>query len=247
MRRPALLLTLLIVAAWAFPLEQTDAVRLTSGDRQVTLLELYTSEGCSSCPPADRWFTALADDPRLFRTFVPIAFHVDYWDYIGWKDRFAQAEFSDRQRRYAHEGGTRTVYTPGMFRNGADWRGWRIGRAPWTESGRSGNLTLTVQEGRIEVAFNEASRSGDDLRVHVALLGMGLESTVRAGENRGRTLRHDFVALDVRSVALDRTASGYSATLALPRSDVEAGRHALVAWVSSKDSQTPLQAAGGFL
>ncbi len=66
-----------------------DTLHLASGDTRVNLLELYTSEGCSSCPPADRWLSGLRQDPRLWRQLVPVAFHVDYWDGIGWPDRFA--------------------------------------------------------------------------------------------------------------------------------------------------------------
>ncbi len=79
-------------------------LQFTSPETRVTLLELYTSEGCSSCPPADRWLSGLRDDPRLWREVVPVAFHVDYWDAIGWPDRFASAAHSERQRTYARSG-----------------------------------------------------------------------------------------------------------------------------------------------
>ncbi len=75
-------------------------ITIQSDVTQSNLIELYTSEGCSSCPPADRWLSTLKDHPALWQQLVPIAFHVDYWDYIGWKDRFARAEFTDRQRRF---------------------------------------------------------------------------------------------------------------------------------------------------
>src|SRR5689334_8314649 len=73
----------------------------TSGETQVALLELFTSEGCSSCPPAERWLGALRDAPGLWRDFVPIAFHVNYWDRLGWPDRFASREATQRQHAYA--------------------------------------------------------------------------------------------------------------------------------------------------
>src|SRR5688572_1610666 len=99
-----------------------DAFRLQSPAQQVHLLELYTSEGCSSCPPADRWLSDLKDDPGLWKNFVPVAFHVDYWDHLGWKDKFARAAHTSRQRRYADEWGANTVYTPGLVLDGAEWR-----------------------------------------------------------------------------------------------------------------------------
>ena len=93
-----------------------------SSEKPTALVELYTSEGCSSCPPADRWLSSLKDDEGLWKEFVPLAFHVDYWDYIGWEDRFADKQYSQRQRRYAHEFSEPTVYTPvyvGPGMNGA--------------------------------------------------------------------------------------------------------------------------------
>ena len=64
------------------------SLTLSSQEQRTTLIELYTSEGCSSCPPADRWLSRLKDDPRLWKQIVPLAFHVDYWNYLGWRDRF---------------------------------------------------------------------------------------------------------------------------------------------------------------
>ncbi|GAB4382842.1 DUF1223 domain-containing protein [Albidovulum sp.] len=80
------------------------------------VVELYTSQGCSSCPPADRVLADLAARDDV----VALALHVDYWDYMGWKDRFASPAFSDRQRAYARHAGARTVYTPQMIVGGAD-------------------------------------------------------------------------------------------------------------------------------
>lgn len=78
-----------------------NALTLESGEERVRVIELFTSEGCSSCPPADAWLSGLMDDPGLWNSLIPVAFHVDYWDHIGWKDRFSDAAFTERQRRYA--------------------------------------------------------------------------------------------------------------------------------------------------
>jgi hypothetical protein len=91
-----------------------------SGTATISLLELYTSEGCSSCPPTDKWLSQLRPDTRKV---VPLAFHVDYWDYIGWKDRFAKAEYTNRQRKIAAASGAQFVYTPQFVLNGRDFRG----------------------------------------------------------------------------------------------------------------------------
>src|SRR5258705_5915226 len=73
---------------------------------QTSLIELYTSEGCSSCPPAEEWLGQLGKHPRLWRDFVPVAFHVDYWDGLGWPDRFARKQFTERQYAYSKSWGT---------------------------------------------------------------------------------------------------------------------------------------------
>ncbi len=93
-----------------------------SGNETAAVLELYTSEGCNSCPPADKWVSSLAPDGFKSNQIVPLAFHVDYWDYIGWTDRFAQSEFSGRHRGLARANGSGTVYTPQIFVSGKDIR-----------------------------------------------------------------------------------------------------------------------------
>jgi hypothetical protein len=105
----------------------TYSVELKSADKQVQLIEFYTSEGCSSCPLADNFLTRFLDDPTLWRSRIPIARHVDYWDYIGWQDRFASTENSARQRLHAHQGNVSQVYTPGFIVSGEEWRSWFLG------------------------------------------------------------------------------------------------------------------------
>ena len=187
--------------------------RFESGEARVELIELYTSEGCSSCPPADRWLSSLKSDERLWKDFAPIALHVDYWDYIGWEDRFAKREYSDRQRRYAREGGSRTVYTPGVFVNGKDWRGWRYGDIDAETDSRPGNLALSVNGNDVAVQFDAADVHNKSLKVHVAMLAMNRETNVKAGENANRTLRHDFVVIDLESARLRKNAAGYGGAL----------------------------------
>jgi hypothetical protein len=218
-----------------------------SGTRQVALVELYTSEGCSSCPPADRWFTGLKEDAGLWTDFVPVAFHVDYWDYIGWKDRFARPEYSARQRRYAAEGGARVVYTPGMMLNGREWTGWRVGGIANDDRPRAGRLRVRVDDREVIADFDAATPRQQALTVYVAVLGMGLTSQVGAGENSGKTLHHDFVVLGMTSAPLERGSDGYHAVAELPATGTPAARQALVAWVSATGSNAAIQAVGGYL
>lgn len=220
---------------------------LTSGPEAVPLVELYTSEGCSSCPPADRWFSDLASAPSLWDAFTPVAFHVDYWDDIGWPDRFADAAYSDRQRRYAAESGARIVYTPGMFLAGEEWRGWRHRDAPAARTPVVGGLRVEITGDHVAARFDAADGRLASPTLHVALLGMGLETDVRAGENRGRTLRHDFVALGIESVPLRRDGAAYVANARLPESTVAATRRAVAVWVTQGGRQAPVQSVGGIL
>lgn len=168
------------------------AVEFSSNTQQTTVVELYTSEGCSSCPPADRWLSSLKSDSRLFSSLIPLAFHVDYWDELGWPDRFARADFSQRQRQLAQQGFVSQVYTPGLVVNSQEWRGWFNGkRKPPATTEEVGQLTASYSDGELVVSFAEPSLYD----LNVAILGMGLSTDVKSGENHGRQLQHDFVVL----------------------------------------------------
>ena len=106
------------------------ATTFESGAAQTTLLELFTSEGCSSCPVAEKWLSQFKTNSDLWKKIVPVAFHVDYWDNLGWPDRFAKAEFTLRQRRYAASWPTGAVYTPAFVVNGKEWSGFFDQKAP---------------------------------------------------------------------------------------------------------------------
>jgi hypothetical protein len=169
-----------------------------SGAQTVPLLELYTSEGCSSCPPADKWMSNIKAG-----NVTPLAFHVDYWDYIGWKDKFSKAEYSDRQRKIAAFGGAGFVYTPQFVMNGRDFKGWDNSRLKEkTESSQKlasrANLSLdAVQEnGKITLKTSAQTTNPADAKnvdVFVAIYENKLVSKINAGENSGRELKHDYV------------------------------------------------------
>lgn len=172
-----------------------------SGASTVPLLELYTSEGCSSCPPADKWLSGLKPDPKKV---IPLAFHVDYWDYIGWKDKFSKTEYSDRQRKTAAFAGAGYVYTPQFVISGRDFRGsdeprlnQAISSSQKLASRANLSLDATIQaNGEITLqatatAVNPADINNAD--IFVAIYENKLVSQVNAGENSGRELRHDYV------------------------------------------------------
>ena len=223
----------------------TEPQHIASGPARVALLELFTSEGCSSCPPAEKWLGALRNDPGLWRDFVPVAWHVTYWDRLGWPDRFASREATQRQHDFAAAWDARSVYTPCFVRDGAEWR-VRGGKIAAAGGAAAGMLRASYDGAIVRAEFVPAETAARgagarEFEIHAALLGGGIVSKVTAGENRGETLAHEFVAL-----AQARGAPGEP--IALPRKKI-AGvtRHALAVWVTRRGDLAPLQAAGGWL
>lgn len=191
------LLLIMLISAPAFA-----ECSAQSGDQTVLLIELYTSEGCSSCPPADEWLSEFKGNKKV----VPLAFHVDYWDYIGWKDRFASPKFSARQRRAASLNSANFVYTPQIMLNGRDFRGWRdnVGFEKTVAAlSRPSTVGLNMQlrrfsdsSYRLEAAAQAVQRvqSAD---IFIALYENNLSSRVNTGENSGRELKHNFVVREL--------------------------------------------------
>lgn len=158
----------------------------------VVIVELYTSQGCSSCPPADEFLAKMAMDPSI----LPLALHVDYWDYIGWKDKFANPKFTSRQKAYAKEFGTRTIYTPQFIVGGID----RV------EGNRPDETTALIRK-HLSVAQEiglTLKRTGDTLVIHAdALPSLGTKANIQLvrytrsetvnierGENAGRSIKY---------------------------------------------------------
>lgn len=225
---------------------QTQQIK--SSDSRVSLIELYTSEGCSSCPPADKWMSSLIQKNNLWRDFVPVAFHVDYWDYLGWKDKFADAKNSQRQRQYAREQGEPTIYTPGVRAEGKDWKKWRftdLRELKNSERKKVGVLSLDIAADGTFVGDFSAIEGQDDSAktLTIALLGLGIETDVKRGENGGKKLKHDFVVLE--SVSFARKKSIWQGRL--PTSTLKAPQYAIAAWVDDGQSLKPIQVVGAFL
>ena len=223
-----------------------EPVVFESGPKKVQLLELFTSEGCSSCPPAEASLGRLVSDPRLWHEFVPVAFHVDYWDRLGWKDPFASAEWTTRQRLYAANWNADSVYTPAFVLNGREWRDANV---PRLREEAPGALKATVRgDNTVVIDFEPARREARDFEVYLVRLGFGISMNVRAGENSGRNLHHDFVVL---SLTHEKIAAHGSRELhlPLPRSDIDtiSNRTAAAVWITRAGDITPVQAAGGWL
>jgi hypothetical protein len=179
-----------------------DPVTFESGPKKVQLPELFTSEGCSSCPPAEASLSRLVNDARLWREFVPVAFHVDYWDRLGWRDPFASVDWTKRQQTYAENWQAEIVYTPAFVLNGREWRNANVPSA--TEL--PGVLKIEMRgDNIVDVNFAPANGTSGEFEVYLARLGFGINVNVRAGENNGRSLRHDFVVL---SLVHEKMSSG---------------------------------------
>jgi hypothetical protein len=175
-----------------------------SGLRRVPLLELYTSEGCDSCPPADRWISELTTAGSSGDRVVILAFHVDYWDKLGWVDRFGQARFSERQRLSNNRNGARVVYTPQLVLNGKDYRrgtadafASQIAAIARTKPNADVRLAVKRAEDRITVAGAWSGADTPYAQGWLALYENRLATDVSTGENRNKRLQHDFVVRDI--------------------------------------------------
>ena len=242
-----LLAVLSLALAAPFPASAQNADVRGPASR-VTLVELFTSEGCSSCPPAEKWINETEARSDLWSRVVPVAFHVDYWDYIGWPDRFASSEHSLRQRTYREVGRIRGIYTPGFVVGGREWRGWfRNPSLDLPPDVDVGSISMEVRDGRFTASFEPVVEVPESIELHVARLGFDLVTEVRAGENHGRTLEHGFVVLGWSRHRMNGGDSGYEASGVFPAASHPAPREAVAVWVGVPGDPFPIQAAGDWL
>ena len=177
-----------------------------------------------------------------------VAFHVDYWDHLGWRDRFAKPEFTSRQRHYAAAWGGDSVYTPSFVVNGKEWRGWFGGNAMPITSTKVGVLRVSVgDDGKVSATFAPDTMQARPLALNVALLGNDLESDVKRGENSGRKLRHDFVVLQLAKSEMTNQGNLWTGTVFLSSNAETDKATALAVWVKSGETAPPIQATGGWL
>lgn len=229
---------------------QTNITVLKSGPKQTVLLELYTSEGCSSCPPAEKWLSGLKKSPGLWKDFVPVAFHVDYWDRLGWRDPWSDREFSDRQLSYAESWHSENVYTPAFVLNGREWRNGMTSKdGPSSSAMNGGLLTASSRElDKWKVTFQPANTNSIGYEVHAALLASGVASDVKAGENRGRRLEHDFAAAGFVTVPMRRADGMWQGQFVLSRpSNFPANHAAIAVWITERENLRVVQAVGGWI
>jgi len=239
-----------MLATW--PLAIHAECRASSAEHMMAVVELYTSEGCDSCPPADRWLSALTHGADASRA-VALAFHVDYWDRLGWRDRFGSAAFTARQHEQSQRQHEAFVYTPQILLQGGDFPAWRV---PGQPAQAIAAVNAKPARAAIDLAATPVDRSATiDVRVRipqardrphasiaVALVQDGLASDVKAGENAGKRLAHDHVVRQwhVSAAALDGAGEAKEhLVFALP---AEAGPLSVVAFAEDATTGAVLQA-----
>ena len=239
-RRAAITSVVLLVANVSL----ASSWSIESPSAQAYLLELFTSQGCSSCPPADAWLSRLKQDPELFNRVVPVAYHVTYWDYLGWKDVFGHAGHDVRHRSKAAVVGA-GVYTPGVFLQGKEWRSWRRhAKGPQGPTGSDVGVLRVVGRGKVVKVTFTPNHKGvyEHPRVYMTYLRSG-QTSILSGENRSRDLHYDFIAGEVHTKPLDWRNDEWSATYTL---SAPVGAEAVAVWVEDGDNAY-IQSTGGFL
>jgi hypothetical protein len=247
---------LLFLAAMLPTVAPAAECSVTSGPNTAALVELYTSEGCSSCPPADRWLSTFVNAPGT-RRVVPIAFHVSYWDYIGWKDVYADPRYTDRQREIAKASGARMVYTPQVMVGGRDYRDWGSERSFAEQVDAINRVAAKAQiqlsprlqtDGSVVIAARATltpNTRPENIALLVALTQNAISSRVTAGENRGENLSHNFVVRDLKAFSRPEKATepalGGSGTFR-PKRDWNLERMSAVAFVQNLKTGEILQA-----
>jgi hypothetical protein len=224
-----------------------EPLRLESGVKKNTLIELYTSEGCSSCPPAEDYLNSLKNNHELWKKWVPVAFNVYYWDYICWRDRYACKKFCPRQSLYASLRRASTVYTPAFMVNGLSWRRGIFSSALPEEKASAGNLVVSIKGKSVHTTYESVKKS--PLKLNIAVLGMGLMTHIKRGENAGRTASHEFVVIGFSSANSNKSKSNnYEWNMQLPELHYsQAKKYAVAIWVSEVKNPAPLQVVGGLL
>lgn len=227
----------------AFDLRGTDekTILINSTPQQTQLMEVYTSQGCSSCVPAQNWINTFVDDPRLWKKIIPVVFHVDYWDYLGWMDPFASKKFTQRQHQHKNQNHINSIYTPEFIINHQEWRGWFHGEKLFENDRLKGMLSAKIEGNQVFVSYD-----GDEkqLILEVAILGFGFETQVLRGENRNKKLVENFTVIHLQKLNFDHGSWQFELPAKL---DHSAKKYAIALWIYSRIDGGFVQAAGGWL
>ena len=245
-----LLLSLLLYSPILLTQPNTTLWQADAGETKVNLLELYTSQGCHSCPPAEKLMNSLDNNPRLWKDFIPLALHVDYWNYIGWKDPFSSPQYSKRQRYHRTLGNIQSVYTPGWLINGKEWHGFftvskeRIPHLSYpsiplnAELNNKGYLTVTIP-------YESKNPTPKPALLYTAILGSGYTHNITSGENNGKKLDSNFVVLKLSEHKI-RNKTRWQIPLPKVEDTENSKKMALAIWLSDRNLK-PIQAVGNWI
>lgn len=237
----AALLACLVLSGGA---QAKETLIASSGQARVQLIELFSSESCSSCPPADAWISTLQDRAGLWKKFVPVVFHVDYWNHLGWKDGFSSDEMTKRQVALSQQWAVPSVYTPAVVVDGKEWRGWRSdGQTLPSSSAQGIELSIFKNDDGSYLVKATGLSSKKKYVLRAAKLGMSLSTDVKGGENSGRLLKHNFLVLDWNGKSISQASPEASFKF----KESKASRLGLAAWIEEEGNPTPLQSVGGYL
>jgi hypothetical protein len=216
-----------------------------AGAEPRAVIELFTSQGCSSCPPADKLLSQFVTDPSL----IPISLPIDYWDYLGWKDTLADPRNSARQRAYSRMRGDRDVYTPQVVVNGSvhalgsDKEAIEAAIALSRKSGTTLSLpvTMAVTDGRLVVSVPGGGEGHSLAEVWICGLIKAATVAIGRGENRGKTITYHNVA---RHWVKLGTWNGKSESWSLPLQEFDEGIDEAAVMVQSGTVDKPSQMYG---
>jgi hypothetical protein len=249
--------TVLVAFAWLGAGETAMAAgcQAHSPPHRVSVLELYTSEGCSSCPPADRWLSSLPQQGISTSMVIPLAFHVDYWNQLGWPDRFSQSAFSERQRRLNDRLKSGVIFTPQLVLDGQDLR-LIGGMEKLRNTVAAANRRPAAAEIELHVeprtqGFSVSARVlvreialRPQAEAWIAVFENGLSSRVSRGENAGRQLYHDFVVRELLGpFAIDSEGRAQIRQATHDSADWNPANVHVAVFVQRKDNGESLQAA----
>ncbi|MDD0854028.1 DUF1223 domain-containing protein [Halobacteriovorax sp. GB3] len=229
-----------IIIIFLFMINQSLALKLNSKANKKYLLELYTSESCSSCPAAEKWLNSFRESDLLWKKVIPLEFHVDYWNHLNWKDPFSKRVFTQRQYNY-NKVLKSGVYTPQIISNGNNNRYWRFRKPRFDEEDSSYVLIVDFDEvkGVAKVQINK----GEDLTCYGALMKNTEVRNITSGENSGRKLIHEFVVINLRSSKMESDRSLNTCQLQFDKKTLEKSK-SFAFWVSDSKTLKVLQAVG---
>ena len=223
-------------------LQAGENISFQSSNKQARVIELFTSQGCSSCPPTEKWINNFLKKKNLWQDFVPLVFHVDYWDYLGWKDIYAKKEFTQRQYDYKKNGNVGSIYTPGVLINGKEYRGGIILQSKKLV----GVLSGIFKNQRVIVSYSEKSQN---LELNIALLGFGVVTNILRGENAGEALPQEFVVLSYQKFFKEKKIdiNQWDFDFLTENQQGKVKKFAIALWVSDQKSKKIVQATGFWL